>query len=111
MTSGISQAAFKASPSPYQADLSTPTIRQTQPLCGNNEGWGPISSIRFDFTPCFLDVWISLVAVWGLLMGGGALWYLFNKRTAQPVSKNWHFYMKLVSLAIIRDVDYAETFL
>lgn len=66
-----------------------------QPLCGDSEGWGPISSLRFDFTPCFLDIWIVFVAVWGLIFGAGALWYLLRKRTAQEVPKNWHFYSKL----------------
>jgi hypothetical protein len=68
-----------------------------QPFCGDHEGWGPISSIRFDFTPCFLYVWILCVAVWGILFGAGALWYLFKKKAAQQVPKNWHFHAKLVS--------------
>src|ERR1700748_2888125 len=66
-----------------------------QPLCGDPEGWGPVSSIRWDLTPCFLDVWIIGVALWGILFGAGALWYLFTKRIAQDVPKNWHFYTKL----------------
>ena len=68
---------------------------KAEPLCGDAEGWGPISSIRFDFTPCFLDVWLIFVAAWGLLFGAGAVWYLLRKRTAQDVPKNWHFYLKL----------------
>ena len=66
-----------------------------QPLCGDPEGWGPVSSLRWDLTPCFLDVWIVGVALWGLLFGIGALWYLFKKRIAQDVPKNWHFHAKL----------------
>ncbi|KAL8907376.1 MAG: hypothetical protein Q9207_001426 [Kuettlingeria erythrocarpa] len=66
-----------------------------QTLCGNIEGWGPISPFRYDFTPCFLDVWISSVAVFGVVLGAGAIWFLFSKRTPSPVSKNWHFYTKL----------------
>jgi hypothetical protein len=72
------------------------TDRRHQPLCGNAEGWGPLSPYRYDFTPCFLDVWITVVAVWGIVAGAGAIWYLFKKCVAQPVSKNWHFYAKLV---------------
>ena len=67
-----------------------------QPLCGNSEGWGPLSPIRFDFTPCFLDVWVMAVAVWGIVGGAGALWYLCKKCPPQPVKQNWHFYAKLV---------------
>jgi hypothetical protein len=68
-----------------------------QPFCTHSEGWGPISSSRFDLTPCFLDVIVAVVAVWGTLSGLGALWLLLRKRIPQPVSKNWHFYTKLVS--------------
>jgi len=68
-------------------------------LCSDSEGWGPISPIRWDFTPCFLDVWILCVACWGLLGGAAAVWFLLKKRSPQEVSKNWHFYAKLVSRA------------
>ena len=67
----------------------------TQPFCGNQEGWGPISPFRYDFTPCFLDSWITLVAVFGIVFGAGAIWWLLKKRSPSPVSKNWHFFTKL----------------
>ncbi|MCJ1258553.1 hypothetical protein MMC24_006386 [Lignoscripta atroalba] len=70
-------------------------------LCGNVEGWGPISPFRYDFTPCFLDVWITTVGAFGIVMGSGAVWYLLKKRTPSPVAKNWHFYMKLTIIAAL----------
>lgn len=66
-----------------------------QVLCADPEGWGPISDIRWDLTPCFLDVWLIFVAAWGLLAGAGAIFYLLKKRTPQDVKKNWHYYAKL----------------
>jgi hypothetical protein len=42
-----------------------------------------------------LDIWIIAVALWGVVFGAGALVYLFKKRIAQDVPKNWHFYAKL----------------
>ncbi|GAQ44111.1 hypothetical protein AtubIFM55763_002709 [Aspergillus tubingensis] len=74
---------------------------KSQPFCGDVEGWGPISKFRFDLTPCFLDAGVAVVAAWGLLMGTGAVWYLLKKRIPQPVSKNWHFYAKLVVLSAL----------
>jgi ATP-binding cassette, subfamily C (CFTR/MRP), member 1 len=68
---------------------------KAEPLCGDPEGWGPVSLIRYDLTPCFLDIWIVLVAVFGIVFGAGALWYLLKKRVPQDVPKNWHFYAKL----------------
>lgn len=77
----------------------TASKHDRQPLCGNAEGWGPISPIRYDFTPCFLDVWIAAVAVFGVVGGAGALWHLYRNCTPQPVKRNWHFYAKLVCFA------------
>ena len=65
-----------------------------QPACGDKEGWGPISDSRYDFTPCFLDVWIAIVSAGGVLFGGAAVYYLFRQCTPQPVKQNWHFYAK-----------------
>ena len=80
----------------FQADYLRPTQHARQPFCGNLEGWGPLSPYRYDFTPCFLDVWIALVAAWGIVAGAGAIWYLLKTGTPEPVKKNWHFYAKLV---------------
>ena len=66
-----------------------------QTFCGDREGWGPISEIRYDLTPCFLDVNVLFAASWGVLLGFGALWFLVKKRVPQEVGKNWHFYAKL----------------
>ena len=97
MANGDSQVVLQAPSAPISTAYAHPDIVRHQPFCGDPEGWGPISSVRFDFTPCFLDVWIALVAAWGIVLGAGALWYLFYKRTPQPVQKNWHFYAKLAS--------------
>ncbi|KAJ4324230.1 ATP-binding cassette glutathione S-conjugate transporter ycf1 [Neodidymelliopsis sp. IMI 364377] len=94
-----------ASPLEFGAGVSYGYLQASQqnrqPLCGNSEGWGPISPIRFDFTPCFLDVWIAVVAVWGIVGGAGALWYLYRRCPSQPVKQNWHFYAKLITLGAL----------
>ena len=88
---------------PFWPDYLRPAAKdeKTQHLCGNIEGWGPISPFRYDFTPCFLDVWISLVAVFGITCGAAAIWWLLKKRTPSPVPKNWHFYTKLAVIAAL----------
>ncbi|KAK3990185.1 hypothetical protein QBC44DRAFT_395116 [Cladorrhinum sp. PSN332] len=72
-----------------------------QPLCGNEEGWGPLSPIRYDFTPCFIDVWVASVAAFGIVLGSIAVWWLVKKKTPGPVSKDWHFWTKQILLALI----------
>ena len=84
------------SPAPLAHGYLEAAGHHSHPLCGNSEGWGPLSPHRYDFTPCFLDVWIAVVAAAGILGGAGAIYYLFHKCSPQPVKKNWHFYAKLV---------------
>ncbi len=70
-----------------------------QPLCGNEEGWGPLSPFRYDFTPCFIDVWVAAVAVFGLVAGPITVWWLLRWRRPTHVAKDWHFWTKQVSEA------------
>ncbi|CAG8043220.1 unnamed protein product [Penicillium salamii] len=102
MLDGQSQVVLEGSrPGDLLHSLGSAIESNRQPFCTDSEGWGPFSSSRFDLTPCFLDVIVAVVAVWGTLSGLGALWLLLKKRIPQPVSKNWHFYTKLVVLAAI----------
>jgi ATP-binding cassette, subfamily C (CFTR/MRP), member 1 len=70
-----------------------------QPLCGNAEGWGPLSKERYDFTPCFMDVWVSTVAVYGILFGAVAVWWLVRRKTRAVVERDWCFWCKHVGLS------------
>lgn len=67
-----------------------------QPFCGNAEGWGPLSPFRYDFTPCFIDVWVVIVAAFGILFGSIAVWWLVYKKKPTEVPKDWHFWTKQV---------------
>ena len=82
---------------PLRVGLSSGLQRQYL-FCSDIEGWGPLSPFRYDMTPCFLEIWVLWVAAWGLIMGGGAIWFLLTRRASHPISKNWHFYAKLVSI-------------
>lgn len=73
-----------------------------QPLCNNAEGWGPLSSTRYDLTPCALDVWVLAVSLLlGIFGGLGAILYFYKKCLPQPVKKDWHFWTKLAVLGLI----------
>jgi hypothetical protein len=79
-----------------QSPLVSAFKHRKQSFCTDPEGWGPLSPTGFHLTPCFIDVVVAVVAVWGMLSGAGALYLLLKKRIPAPVSKNWHFYAKLV---------------
>lgn len=72
-----------------------------QKLCGNKEGWGPLSPHRYDFTPCFMDAWVSSVAVFGLFAGSIAIWWLVRRKTKADVERDWHFWTKQVLIGAI----------
>nr|XP_036584697.1 ABC metal ion transporter [Colletotrichum truncatum]KAF6794347.1 ABC metal ion transporter [Colletotrichum truncatum] len=72
-----------------------------QPLCGNEEGWGPLSPIRYDFTPCFIDVWIASVAVFGVVFGTLAISWLLLRKRPSDAPKDWHFWAKQTLLGLI----------
>ena len=67
-----------------------------QPLCGNEEGWGPLSPHRWDFTPCFIDVGVASVAAFGLVFGTIAVIWLLRSKRPTELSKDWHFWLKQV---------------
>lgn len=77
-------------------------------FCGNAEGWGPLSPLRYDFTPCFLDIWVVVVSAWGVLGGLGAIWWLYKKTSSQPVPKNWHFYTKISVIGLLSAVTLVQ---
>ncbi|RFU26420.1 hypothetical protein B7463_g9901, partial [Scytalidium lignicola] len=77
------------------------TKSRKHPLCSNAEGWGPLSPHRYDFTPCFMDVWVSSVAVFGIVFGAGAIWWLVNRKTKADVKKDWHFWTKQTLIVLI----------
>lgn len=78
----------------------TASAEREHPLCGNVEGWGPLSPFRYDFTPCFIDVWVASVAVFGLVFGPLAVWWLVARKPQQPVPKDAQFWVKQVCKAI-----------
>lgn len=77
-----------------------------QPLCGNEEGWGPLSPFRYDFTPCFLDVWVASVALFGLVLGLLAVVWLLRMRKPAEVAKGWHFWTKQVRMPSAMRLDW-----
>lgn len=46
-----SDAYADAAPLFHPDYLTASPKHQTQTLCGNPEGWGPLSPFRYDFTP------------------------------------------------------------
>lgn len=43
-----------------------------------------------------MDVWVSSVAVYGILFGAVAIWWLVKRKQRAEVKKDWHFWTKQV---------------
>jgi hypothetical protein len=69
-----------------------------QPFCTNPEGWGPLSLVTYDFTPCFLDVPTAAASLFGIVTGSFTIWWLLSSKSKQQTEKNWHYYSKLVGI-------------
>ncbi|KAJ2894451.1 hypothetical protein MKZ38_007530 [Zalerion maritima] len=73
-----------------------------QPFCCDDEGWGPLSASRFDFTPCFLDMLAMTVAVFAIVFGARAVWWLLTRNDEEKVAKNWQTWTELaVVIALV----------
>ncbi|KAM0334168.1 hypothetical protein ACHAQA_001188 [Verticillium albo-atrum] len=83
------------------SDYLSATDHFKQPLCGNKEGWGPLSPFRYDFTPCFIDVWVAVVAAFGIIFGTLATVWLLRKRKPTNAPKSSVFYFKQALLGLI----------
>jgi hypothetical protein len=70
-------------------------------FCHDVEGWGPLSAIGYDFTPCFVDVPLAIVSVFGILAGAATIRWLLVKASRQPTQKDWHYFAKLVSNVLL----------
>ncbi|KJR80768.1 uncharacterized protein SPSK_04818 [Sporothrix schenckii 1099-18] len=76
------------------SDYLSASAEADQTFCRNVEGWGPLSPFRYDFTPCFLDVGVASVAVFGIVAGALALWWLLAKKPSNGLAKDGTFWIK-----------------
>jgi ATP-binding cassette subfamily C (CFTR/MRP) protein 1 len=84
------------------SDSISPDGSSYQAFCHNIEGWGPFTADRYDFTPCFMDVPVTVVSIFGILSGALTIWWLYATQSRLHTRKDWHYYSKLVSLQPLR---------
>ncbi|KAK9492604.1 P-loop containing nucleoside triphosphate hydrolase protein [Lipomyces doorenjongii] len=70
-------------------------------LCPDPEGWGPMSPVYYNFTPCFADVVLQLVLGLGLLVLSPIELRGLSKSPAALSPTNSWFYIKLGLVAFI----------
>jgi hypothetical protein len=82
------------------ANLTAITSYQRS-LCCDAEGWGPFSEVLSDFSPCFLDLLISLVAVFGTVFGAYSVWWVIMGKHESEVAMDRWVWTKLVSDGLV----------
>src|SRR5579859_2350608 len=65
-------------------------------FCLDPEGWGPVSALRYSFTPCFEDGILAAIPPLFLIIWGSAQSYTFSQHSKVPDSRNWTYVTKLV---------------
>lgn len=70
-------------------------------FCLDPEGWGPVSAIRYSFTPCFQDGMISAIPPIFLFLAGTAQAWQFSQSAKLPQSRNWIYWVKIAVVLLL----------
>jgi ATP-binding cassette, subfamily C (CFTR/MRP), member 1 len=70
-------------------------------FCYDPEGWGPVSSIRYAFTPCFQDGILAAIPPLFLFVAGSAQAFQFSQSARIPGSRTWIYFCKIATVSIL----------
>ena len=70
-------------------------------FCLDQEGWGPISAVRYSFTPCFQDGILAAIPPIFLFIAGSAQGWQFSQSAKIPQSRNWIYWIKLAVVLVL----------
>jgi len=69
-------------------------------FCLDPEGWGPVSAVRFGFTPCFEDGVLAAIPPLFLVIAGSTQVWQFAQSARAPEPRNWVYWSKLAVLLL-----------
>lgn len=78
-------------------------------FCLDPEGWGPVSAIRYSFTPCFQDGILAAIPPLFLLITGSAQAWQFSQSARIPNTRNWVYWSKLAVVLVLLGLNVALT--
>lgn len=70
-------------------------------FCLDPEGWGPVSAVRYAFTPCFQDGILAALPPIFLFIAGSAQGWQFSQSAKVPQSRNWIYWIKLAVVLVL----------
>ena len=78
-------------------------------FCLDREGWGPVSAVRYAFTPCFQDGILAAVPPIFLIIAGSAQGWQFSQSAKVPQARNWVYWSKIAVVAVLLGLSIALT--
>jgi ATP-binding cassette, subfamily C (CFTR/MRP), member 1 len=78
-------------------------------FCLDPEGWGPVSAVRYAFTPCFQDGILAAVPPIFLIIAGSAQAWQFSQSAKVPQARNWIYWSKIAVVAVLLGLSIALT--
>jgi ATP-binding cassette subfamily C (CFTR/MRP) protein 1 len=77
-------------------------------FCLDPEGWGPVSAVRYAFTPCFQDGILAAIPPTFLLLVGSAQAFQFSQNAKPPGNtRNWQYGSKLLVAFVLTGLNVA----
>ena len=76
-------------------------------FCLDPEGWGPISSIRYAFTPCFLDGILAAIPPIFMFIGGAIQLWHFTQSNKVPNARNAIYALKIAVVFVLLALNVA----
>ena len=70
-------------------------------FCPDEEGWGPISPIRYAFTPCFQDGVLSIIPTLFLVLAGSAQAWQYLQHTRITNARNYTYVAKILTVFLL----------
>jgi len=75
-------------------------------FCLDPQGWGPVSPVRYAFTPCFQDGILAAIPPLFLILAGSAQAYNFSQSARPPGhTRTWQYWTKLAVAAVLTGLN------
>jgi ATP-binding cassette, subfamily C (CFTR/MRP), member 1 len=76
-------------------------------FCLDPEGWTPVSSVRYAFTPCFQDGVLAAVAPLLLLLVGSVRGVRLSHSARVPGARSWAYHLKIATVLVLLGLSIA----
>ena len=80
-------------------------------FCLDPEGWGPVSAIRYAFTPCFQDGILAAIPALFIVIAGSAQGWQFSQSARVSEARNWVYWTKISVVLVLLTLNIVLAFI